>query len=77
MQLSKQEVAFATEVIRKLVVSSIKDDDPDLLKKVAQANLKQLIVIGENVLNINGWEATSNPCVYKVGDVWKGKKIIV
>ena len=76
MKLSKDEVAFATEVVRKLVISNMKDDSP-LHTKVAKAELTELILIGENLMNDAGWDATDNPCEYKVGNIWKGKKRFV
>ena len=76
MKLSKDEVAFATEVVRKLVISNMKDDDP-LHPKVAKAELTELILIGENLMNDAGWDATDNPCEFKVGNVWKGRKRFV
>ena len=76
MKLNKDEVAFATEVVRKLVMSNMKDDDT-LHTKVARAELTELILIGEDLMNDAGWDATDNPCEFKVGNIWKGRKRFV
>jgi len=76
MKLNKDEVAFATEVVRKLVMSNMKDNDL-LHTKVAKAELTELILIGEQLMNDAGWDATDNPCEFKVGNIWKGKKRFV
>ncbi len=76
MKLNKDEVAFATEVVRKLVMSNMKDDD-SLHTKVAKAELTELILIGEQLMNDAGYDPTDNPCEFKVGNIWKGKKRFV
>lgn len=76
MKLNKDEVAFATEVVRKLVMSNMKDDDT-LHTKVAKAELTELILIGEQLMNDAGYAPTGNPCEFKVGNIWKGKKRFV
>lgn len=79
MKLSKDEVAFATEVVRKLIISNMKADlhaEP-LYPKVARAELTELILIGEDLMNDAGWDATDNPCEFKVGNIWKGRKRFV
>ena len=76
MKLNKDEVSFATEVVRKLVMSNMKDDSP-LHTKVAKAELTELILIGEDLMNDAGWDATDNPCEFKVGNIWRGRRTIV
>ena len=79
MKLSKTEVAFATSVVRKLLLSNISHlarDNP-LFERIAHADLETLIVLGEGILTEQGWDVSENPCTYKVGNTWKGPKRFV
>ena len=79
MKLSKTEVEFATSVVRKLLLSNISHlarDNP-LFERIAHADLETLIVLGEGILAEQGWDASENPCTYKVGNTWKGPKSFV
>ena len=79
MKLSKTEVAFATSVVRKLLLSNISHlarDNP-LFERIAHADLETLIVLGEGILAEQGWDVSENPCTYKVGNTWKGPKKFV
>ena len=79
MKLSKTEVAFATSVVRKLLLSNISHlarDNP-LFERIAHADLETLIVLGEGILAEQGWDVSENPCTYKVGNTWKGPKSFV
>ena len=79
MELSETEVAFATSVVRKLLLASISHEDRlhPLFEKVAHADLKTLIVLGEGILTEQGWDASENPCTFKVGNTLKGPKRFV
>ena len=79
MKLSKTEVAFATSVVRKLLLSNISHlarDNP-LFERIAHADLETLIVLGKSILTEQGWDVSENPCTYKVGNTWKGPKRFV
>ena len=79
MKLSKTEVAFATSVVRKLLLSKISHlarDNP-LFERIAHADLETLIVLGKSILTEQGWDVSENPCTYKVGNTWKGPKRFV
>ena len=79
MELSETEVAFATSVVRKLLLSNISHlarDNP-LFERIAHADLETLIVLGEGILAEQGWDVSENPCTYKVGNTWKGPKRFV
>ena len=79
MKLSKTEVAFATSVVRKLLLSNISHlarDNP-LFERIAHADLETLIVLGNSILTEQGWDVSENPCTYKVGNTWKGPKRFV
>ena len=84
MELSKTEVEFATNIVRKLLLSSLGASseapwdretaqlarDNPLFEKVAHADLKTLIVLGKSILTEQGWDVSENPCTYKVGNTW-------
>ena len=91
MKLSKTEVEFATNIVRKLLLSSmgasseapwdretakLAQDNP-LFERIAHADLETLIVLGKSILTEQGWDVSENPCTYKVGNTWKGPKSFV